>query len=107
MEQFKKMKTAGWLINTSRGSILREDELYQALEQGVLAGAGLDVFETEPPSPDNPLFSSDKVIITPHSAAMTEEAMDQMGIEAAMGIDDVLSGRKPAWLVNSPVHSIQ
>lgn len=107
MEQFKKMKTAGWLINTSRGSILREDELYQALEQGVLAGAGLDVFEAEPPSPDNPLFSSDKVIITPHSAAMTEEAMDQMGIEAAMGIDDVLSGRKPAGLVNSPVHSIQ
>jgi D-3-phosphoglycerate dehydrogenase len=67
-ETFKKMKTSAVLINTARGEIIDEQALIQALERGQIAGAGLDTFEGEPPSRDNPLLHMDQVVVTPHSA---------------------------------------
>lgn len=104
MVQFRLMKKGAFLINASRGEVVNEAELIEALEQGVIRGAGVDVFEQEPPAADNPLLHMRNVIPTPHNAALTQESMDRMGLHAAMGIIDVLNGRKPAWAVNEPVH---
>ena len=65
-------------------------------------GTGLDVFQTEPPSPDDPLFQLPNMTVTPHNAALTLETTDRMGLHAAMGIDEVLSGRQPSWPVVVP-----
>ncbi len=71
------MKSMALLINTSRGGIVDEAHLIEALKTGVIAGAGLDVFEQEPPS-DSELFHMDNVVITPHTAAVIQEAMKSM-----------------------------
>ena len=71
----------------------------QALEEGILAGAGLDVTDPEPLPQDHALFCFDDVIVTPHSAASTLDSMVRMGIDAAEGIDDVLNGRTPHYRV--------
>ncbi len=102
MRFFRQMKKSAFLINAARGEIVNEAELIEALEQGVLRGAGLDVFEQEPPAKDNPLLAMKNVIPTPHNAALTQESMDRMGLHAAMGIVDVKNGKTPAWAVNQP-----
>lgn len=102
LAQFKMMKKGAFLINASRGEVVNEPELIEALEQGIIRGAGLDVFEQEPPAKDNRLLAMRNVIPTPHNAALTQESMDRMGLHAAMGIVDVLNGRKPTWGVNNP-----
>jgi len=89
--------------NAARGEVVNEKDLYDALKSGKLAGAGLDVYDPEPPKNDNPLFGLDNVILSPHNAALTAECMARMALHAAMGIDDVLSGRRPKWPVNDPV----
>ena len=71
----------------------------QALEEGIIAGAGLDVTDPEPLPQDHALFRFDDVIVTPHSAASTLDSMVRMGIDAAEGIDDVLNGRTPHYRV--------
>ena len=93
------MKRGAFLINCARGEIVSEDDLYDALRIGLIRGAALDVFEQEPPAMNNPLFDLDNVILSPHTASLTQEAMDRMGLHAAMGIDDVLGGRAPKWPV--------
>lgn len=98
-----KMKKTGVLINCARGGIVNEKDLYEALAANRIKAAGLDVFENEPDILGNPLFDLDRVIVSPHNAALTYEAMDQMGIDAAKGIDEVLSGQVPKWAVNKPV----
>lgn len=103
MSLFKLMKKGAFLINASRGEVVNEAELIEALEQGVIRGAGLDVFELEPPAKDNKLLAMRNVIVTPHNAALTQESMDRMGLHAAMGIVDVLNGKVPAWPANKPV----
>lgn len=103
MNLFKLMKKGAFLINASRGEVVNEPELIEALEQGVIRGAGLDVFELEPPAKDNKLLAMRNVIVTPHNAALTQESMDRMGLHAAMGIVDVLNGKVPAWPANKPV----
>ena len=65
------MKSTAVLINTSRGPVVHEDALVEALSEGRIAGAGLDVFENEPVAPDNPLLTMDNVVVTPHSAGTT------------------------------------
>ncbi|GHI00673.1 D-2-hydroxyacid dehydrogenase [Neobacillus kokaensis] len=70
--QFKQMKHSAFFINIGRGQIVAEDQLVHALQEGTIAGAGLDVFETEPLSTDSPLWKMDNVIITPHTAGSTE-----------------------------------
>lgn len=101
-KEFSLMKKTACLVNASRGDVVNEEELVEALRSGVIAGAALDVFAQEPPEKDNPLFSLDNVFLTPHNAALTREAMVRMALGAAQGIDEVLTGRRPTWPVNEP-----
>ncbi len=96
-EFLSKMKPTAYLINCARGAAVDEEALYEALKNRVIAGAALDVMKEEPPCVDNTLFTLDNLIVSPHNAGLTIETMDAMGLHAAMGIDDVLSGRKPQW----------
>jgi D-3-phosphoglycerate dehydrogenase len=98
-EQFKHMKKTAYLINAARGPVVDEKALIDALNNHVIAGAALDVFEHEPHVWPNPLFEMENVIVSPHIAGMTVESSDRVGEHAAMGIDDVLSGREPEWPV--------
>lgn len=100
--EFEMMKSTAIFINCARGDIVNETELINALQQKKIAGAALDVFNQEPPAKENPLLKLDNVIVTPHNAALTQESMDRMGLHAAIGIDEVLSGKKPSWAVNQP-----
>lgn len=99
--ELAKMKSSAYFINAARGGVVKEDELAAALQEGKIAGAGIDVFEQEPPDTNNPLFELDNVIVTPHSAALSKEGSERMSLHAAMQVDQVLSGKKPKWAVNS------
>lgn len=94
------MKEGAFLINTARGEVVDDDALCNALLNKQIAGAATDVFDGEIPSKDNPIFKMENVIVTPHSAAHTIEAMKRMSVHAAIGIHEVLSGDKPSWPVN-------
>ncbi len=97
------MKPTAFLINTSRGGVVNEEDLYQALRNGQLAGAGLDVFVEEPPRATNPLVQLENVIATPHVGAVTEEAMQRMATMVAEEVLAALAGRIPRNLVNPQV----
>lgn len=97
------MKKQACLINTARGPLVDETALVKALQNGQIAGAGLDVFAIEPPSPDNPLFSLDNVVVTPHSAALTEEGNRNMAVWVAEKVTAVLNGTKPNGLANPEI----
>lgn len=99
-EQFELMKPSAYFINAARGGVVNESDLANILKQGKLAGAGIDVFEQEPPDKNNPLFELDNVILTPHSAALSKEGAGRMSLHAAMQVDQVLKGEKPKWAVN-------
>ncbi len=103
-KEFGLMKESASLINAARGEVIDEAALVAALKNGTIAGAGLDVFEEEPPAKDHPLFAMDNVVVTPHNAALTTECMIRMALHAAYGIHDVLSGNKPKWPVNNPAN---
>ena len=87
-EKIKSMKKNAVIINTSRGGIINETDLDNALKNNIIFGAGLDVFETEPPKEDNPLLKNNKVFLSPHTAAFTEECMIRMGKETIQNIID-------------------
>jgi len=93
-KELGKVKKEAFLINTSRGGIVDEEALYNALRNNKLRGAALDVYNNEPPG-KSPLKELDNVIMTPHIAAYTEEAIENMSIQAAQNLIDVLEGRKP------------
>jgi D-3-phosphoglycerate dehydrogenase len=99
-KEFVVMKKTAFFINTSRGPVVDEAALINALQENRFRGAGLDVFEVEPTLPDNPLFSMDNVIVTPHMAAHTEEGLIRMATVAAQGVLDVLNGRTPQFVAN-------
>jgi D-3-phosphoglycerate dehydrogenase len=99
-KEFAVMKKTAFFINTSRGPVVDEAALINALQENRFRGAGLDVFEVEPTLPDNPLFSMDNVIVTPHMAAHTEEGLIRMATVAAQGVLDVLNGRTPQFVAN-------
>ena len=84
----RSMKTNCIVINAARGGIINEVDLDKALRENLIFGAGLDVFETEPPKSDNPLLKNDKVFLSPHTAAFTEECMIRMGKETIQNIID-------------------
>ncbi|MDC0527217.1 hydroxyacid dehydrogenase [Candidatus Pelagibacter sp.] len=84
----KTMKKNCILINAARGGIVNEVDLDKALKENLIFGAGLDVFETEPPETNNPLLKNDKVFLSPHTAAFTEECMTRMGKETIQNIID-------------------
>ena len=101
-QQFAWMKPTAYLINTSRGAVVDEQALIQALQEGQLAGAGLDVSDSEPARGDNPLHSMDNVIMTPHCAGATYDSMDHMSKDVARGLIEVFNGQKPTWPVVWP-----
>lgn len=100
--EFELMKDSAYLINCARGPIVDTAALVEALNDGRIAGAALDVFEEEPPDMSDPIFKCKNVTVTPHIASNTVECMDRMALHAAMEIHRVLSGHKPEWPVNHP-----
>jgi D-3-phosphoglycerate dehydrogenase len=88
LDLLKTMKKNCIVINAARGGIINEKDLDQALNENIIFGAGLDVFEIEPPKKDNPLLNNDKVFLSPHTAAFTEECMIRMAKETAQNIID-------------------
>lgn len=107
LQTFEKMKPSAFLINTSRGKVVVESDLAQAIARNLIAGCALDVFEPEPPAKDNPLFNFDNVIFSPHLAGVTPEAGIAASLSAADQILQVLRGEKPPYMVNPEVwHSV-
>ena len=95
-----KMHPGSVIVNTSRGGIIDEAALFDALMAGTIGGAGIDVFESEPPPADHPLFALPNVVLAPHVAGVTEGSMKGMALACADVIDTVLAGQVPATLLN-------
>jgi D-3-phosphoglycerate dehydrogenase len=98
--EFQRMKPTAFLINVSRGPVVDEVALIDALEAGQLAGAAMDVFDPEPPSPDNPLFRMSNVVATPHISSFTDLGREAMSQGAVDQVLQVLQGDRPPFLVN-------
>ncbi len=88
LEKMKKMKKTSIIINTSRGGVVNEKDLNTALDKEIIYGAGLDVFEKEPPNEDNPLLKNKKVTLSPHAATFTKECLSNMAVQTAQNIID-------------------
>lgn len=99
--QMEKMKAGSFIINCARGGIVNETDLLEALESGHIAGAGLDVFEHEPPG-DSPLIRHPRVVVTPHLGASTSEAQLNVAVEAAHLMVDFLTKGNIRFAVNTP-----
>ncbi len=102
-KKFTEMRQGAIFINTARGSTYDEAALDKALETGHLAGAGLDVWAQEPPSPDHPLLRHVTVLASPHTAGVTHESRDRVARYAAQTFIDVAFGKIPARLINPEV----
>ena len=92
-EKISSMKKNAIIINTSRGGIINETDLDKALKNDVIFGAGLDVFEKEPPDANNPLLKNKKVFLSPHSSTFTEECSERMGKETIQNIIDFFQNK--------------
>ena len=101
--EFAKMKRTAYLVNTSRGPVVDESALYEALRDKVIAGAALDVFEKEPLDPASPLIKLDNIVLTPHIASASIETRTAMAEMAATNIVSVLTGKEPPNPVNLEV----
>ena len=102
-ERLALMKPSAYLINTSRGGVIDEPALIEALRNKQIAGAGLDVFETEPPALDNPLLKMDNVIGTPHGLGHAEESLLRCAGMTQENVLALIDGRLPPYLVNPKV----
>lgn len=103
-DAFGRMKTGAYLVNCSRGPVVAEAALVEALGSQQIAGAVIDVFETEPVEAGNPLLKMDNVLLTPHCSGHSLESAENMSMVAA-DIIRVLSGERPEFAVNDPVNS--
>ena len=103
LAQLKKMKPTALLINTARGGLVDEDALHKALSEGIIAAAGLDVTDPEPISPDNPLLKLDNVILTGHSAFVSDVSVAEQWRWPIQEVARVLTGEWPQALVNPQV----
>lgn len=99
-ETFRKMKNTALLVNTARGGIINEDDLYHALKDGEIAGAGIDVIEHEPIAKDHPLLSLDNCILTPHISWYSEEAAEELKRKVAEEAVRFSKGEPVAYPVN-------
>ena len=86
MKNMKIMKKTSIIINISRGGVVNEKDLNKALNNKIIFGAGLDVFEKEPPQKNNPLLKNKKVLLSPHAATFTKECLSKMSIETVQNI---------------------
>lgn len=98
--QLRMMRPGSFLINVSRGPVVDEAALIRALQDGHLAGAGLDVFDPEPPTPDNPLLRMDNVVVTPHVASNTDKGYWRMSQGVVDQVLQVLAGERPTNLID-------
>ena len=96
----ERCKPSCRIINTSRGAVIDEAALADALEHNIIGGAALDVFDVEPVPADHPLCRTRNTLLTPHISSSTEESLDRMSRDAAQGVLDVLQGREPRYPVN-------
>jgi glyoxylate reductase len=103
------MKKTAFLINTARGQVVKEVDLIRTLKHNQIAGAGLDVFETEPLPESNPLFKMRNVVLLPHIGSATYQTRSKMAEVAARNLLDVLAEKvpNPKFLVNPEVKSVR
>ncbi len=101
--EFSLMKPTAFFINTARGPIVDEPALHDALSRQRIAGAGIDVFEQEPVSPDNPLLKLDNIVVTPHHICVTDECMNTVTASVFGACRDLAKGRVPKYVVNQEV----
>jgi D-3-phosphoglycerate dehydrogenase len=101
--QLGMMKPSAYLINCARGAVVDERALIDVLKNNAIAGAAVDCLDLEPPAPDNPLLSMENVILTPHSAAYSDAAIDFLRRKIVTQVADVLMGRKPEFVRNPDV----
>jgi D-3-phosphoglycerate dehydrogenase len=99
-QELRAMKPSAYLIDVSRGEIIDESALVRGLRDGWIAGAGLDVFDSEPLADQHPLLSMPNVVVTPHLAWYTQEAATRQSQQAADAVLDILTGRRPRSIVN-------
>ena len=99
MKIFRKMKKSAFLINTSRGKVVNEKDLIMALKKKTIAGAGLDVFETEPISKENPLVKFQNVVLAPHIGSSTKETRARMAEITIKNLNYGMNGKKPIYSV--------
>ncbi|TJZ57062.1 phosphoglycerate dehydrogenase [Streptomyces piniterrae] len=104
-EELKKVKPSVRVVNVARGGIVDEDALYEALTEGRVAGAALDVYVTEPCT-ESPLFALDNVVATPHLGASTEEAQEKAGVFVARSVARALAGEPVAEAANAPERAL-
>lgn len=95
------MKKNAILVNTARGKLVVAEDLADALNNGVIAGAGMDVFSPEPPDPDNPLLNAKNTLLLPHSGACTIESHEKAGMMAAKNVADFFAGKEVRTILNS------
>jgi phosphoglycerate dehydrogenase-like enzyme len=101
--EFSLMKPTAYFINTARGPIVDEKSLYEALSTNRIAGAGIDVFEQEPVSPDNPLLKLENIVVTPHHICLTDECIGTVAASVFTACRDLAAGRVPKYVVNQEV----
>jgi D-3-phosphoglycerate dehydrogenase len=101
--ELAQMHSGAVIVNTSRGGIIDEAALAEALRTNRIGGAGIDVFEAEPPPADHPLFALPNVVLAPHVAGVTEASMKHMALHCAEVVETILRGERPATLLNPEV----
>ena len=97
------MKPSAYFINTSRGGTVDQKALCAALQEGRIAGAGLDVLDPEPPDPDDPILKLDNVVFAPHALAWTDQCFAGLGADDIVACKALMRGEAPAAVVNSEI----